>query len=229
MNKKTSIVSFKNINKVFQQGDVKLEVLKDITLDLYPGEIVAMVGASGSGKSTLLHIAGLLERPTNGDVILNGTSCWDLNDPKRTALRLNQVGFVYQFHHLLPEFTALENVMLPQIIQNTSKKVAAEKSMKLLTSLGLKERATHRPSRLSGGEQQRVAVLRALANDPQILFADEPTGNLDEKSAKMVFDELITLVRERKIAALIATHDLSLAKKMDRIFHLRHGVLKEEN
>lgn len=228
MSKKQPIFSFKKIHKVFQQGDAKLEILKNITLDLYPGEIVAMVGASGSGKSTLLHIAGLLERPSDGEVFLNGVSGWNLNDPKRTAMRLNQIGFVYQFHHLLPEFTALENVMIPQIIQNKDKKQVADKALKLLTSLGLKERASHRPSRLSGGEQQRVAVLRALVNDPQILFADEPTGNLDESSAKMVFDELITLVRERKIAALIATHDLSLAKKMDRIVHLRHGVLKEE-
>lgn len=227
MNKKP-IFSFKHVQKVFQQGDVKLEVLKDITLDLYPGEIVAMVGSSGSGKSTLLHIAGLLERPSEGEILLNGVSTWKLNDQKRTAIRLNQVGFVYQFHHLLPEFTALENVMMPQIIQMKNKKGATDKALKLLTSLGLKDRATHRPSRLSGGEQQRVAVLRALVNDPQILFADEPTGNLDETSAKMVFDELIALVRQRKIAALIATHDLSLAKKMDRIVHLRHGVLKED-
>jgi lipoprotein-releasing system ATP-binding protein len=225
---KDPIFSFKHIKKVFQQGDAKLEVLKDISLDLYPGEIVAMVGASGSGKSTLLHIAGLLERPSGGEIFLNGISNWKLNDQKRTAVRLNQVGFVYQFHHLLPEFTALENVMIPQIIQKKNKKSASEKALKLLTSLGLKERASHRPSRLSGGEQQRVAVLRALVNDPQILFADEPTGNLDETSAKMVFDELITLVRQRKIAALIATHDLSLAKKMDRIVYLRHGILKEE-
>jgi lipoprotein-releasing system ATP-binding protein len=222
------IFSFKNIQKRYQQGDTTIEVLKDITIELYPGEIVALVGASGSGKSTALHIAGLLERPSSGDVFINGVAGWKMSDPKRTAIRLNQIGFVYQFHHLLPEFTALENVMLPQILQKASSQDAENKALELLTSLGLKERANHRPSKLSGGEQQRVAVLRALANNPQILFADEPTGNLDEVTAKLVFEELLTLVRKKKVAALIATHDLNLAKKMDRVVHLSRGVLTEK-
>ena len=225
---KQPIFSLQNVKKIYQQGDVKLEVLKGINFDLYPGEIVAMVGASGSGKSTLLHIAGLLERPTSGEVLMNGTSMWKLNDQKRTAIRLNQIGFVYQFHHLLPEFTALENIMLPQILQKKSKREATDHAIQLLTSLGLKERATHRPSRLSGGEQQRVAVLRALANQPQVLLADEPTGNLDEVTSKLVFDELIALAHQHKIAALIATHNLALASKMDRVIHLSRGLFKEE-
>lgn len=222
---KKPLFSLQHISKVFTQGETALEILKDISLDLYPGKLMALVGSSGSGKSTLLHIAGLLEKPTSGEVLLEKASAWNLKDDRRTEIRLNQLGFVYQFHHLLPEFTALENVMLPQLMRGVSIAAAAEKAQRLLKALGLAKRATHRPARLSGGEQQRVAILRALANDPKVLLADEPTGNLDEKTAEVVFRELVDLVREHQIAALIATHDLSLTKKLDGVFHLSQGRL----
>lgn len=215
-----------DIRKSYPQGDSSLEVLKGISLTLNPGEITALVGTSGSGKSTLLHIAGLLDRPTSGDISVDGHKLWNLSDAKRTEFRLNNIGFVYQFHHLLPEFTAVENVMLPAVLRGTPWDQAHAQALELLDSLGLKPRATHRPSQLSGGEQQRTAILRALINKPSVILADEPTGNLDEETSAKVFDELLQLVRSNGITALIATHDLSLAKRMDRTVYLKGGQLQ---
>jgi len=209
--------------KTFHQGNRALEILRDIDLRVRPGELIALVGPSGSGKSTLLHIAGLLEQPDAGEVIIDGRPCAGLDDSARTALRRRTIGFVYQFHHLLPEFTALENLVLPQMIAGTSKAQAAERARSLLDQVGLADRADHRPARLSGGEQQRVAIARGLANTPAILFADEPTGNLDPHTADGVFSMLLTLVREAGLAALIATHNLELAQSMDRTLRLDDG------
>lgn len=192
-------------------------------MKLEGGEIAALVGQSGSGKTTLLQIAGLLDRPTHGQVIVNHEDTTHLPEGQRTKLRQNTIGFVYQFHHLLPEFTALENVAMPQIIAGIKKPQAHEKAAGLLASMGLGDRLDHRPARLSGGEQQRVAIARALANDPDILLADEPTGNLDPETAAAVYDILMTQVRTRKIAALIATHDLHLADQTDRVMELKSG------
>lgn len=223
-------LSLKDIKKTFLQGREHLEVLKGVDLDLKGGEIVALLGSSGSGKSTLLQIAGLLDRPSGGQIIFeketeeNG-DIWQLSDQKRTRFRRENIGFVYQFHHLLPEFTALENVMMPLILQGKSFKEAAQKATDFLSMVKLKDRASHRPSKLSGGEQQRVAILRALIGAPRILLADEPTGNLDNETSQIVFEELIALVRKHNIAALIATHDLDLAKRMDRIVHLENGLV----
>ncbi len=226
MNKNGIILDVKNLTKTFTQGPEVLDVLRGINLSLNAGEIVAMVGSSGSGKSTLLHIAGLLDQPTAGEISLNGVDVLGLSENKRAQQRRENIGFVYQFHHLLPEFTALENVMMPLIIQGSPLKEATEKATSLLKAVNLMERAEHRPSRLSGGEQQRVAILRALISAPKVLLADEPTGNLDVDTSALVFNELVSLVRKHKIGALIATHDLELAKKMDRIVYLDHGLLK---
>lgn len=221
-----TILEITNLTKTFTQGHEVLDVLKGINLSLKAGEIVAMVGSSGSGKSTLLHIAGLLDQPTAGEITLDGVDALGLSEKKRAQQRRENIGFVYQFHHLLPEFTALENVMMPLIIQGKSNEEAAKEACTLLTAVNLYQRADHRPSRLSGGEQQRVAILRALVGKPKVLLADEPTGNLDVDTSNLVFEELVSLVRQHKIGALIATHDLELAKQMDRIVHLDHGVLK---
>ena len=211
------------VYKTFYQGSRALEILRDVTLQVRPGELVSLVGPSGAGKSTLLHIAGLLEQPDGGEVIINGQPCAGLDDRARTALRRRTIGFVYQFHHLLPEFSALENLVLPQMIAGTSKAQAIDRARSLLDQVGLAERADHRPARLSGGEQQRVAIARGLANAPAILFADEPTGNLDPHTADGVFTMLLTLVREAGLAALIATHNLDLAQSMDRTLRLADG------
>lgn len=221
------VLSLKGLKRTFHQGTVTLHVLQDIHLDLYPGEIVALVGPSGSGKSTLLQTAGLLEKATGGEVIIDGTKCAHLNDKNRTQIRRSILGFVYQFHHLLPEFNAEENIILPQMIAGNSYSQAKVRAHDLLKEVGLSERATHRPARLSGGEQQRVAIIRALANRPKILLADEPTGNLDEHTAATVFDKLIQLVRQENLASLIATHNMDLAKRMDRILTLHEGHLLE--
>lgn len=213
------------VERSFVQGERRLEVLQGATLSLRRGEIVALVGPSGSGKSTLLHIAGLLERPDAGDVLVAGKACARLGDDERTEIRRNHLGFVYQFHHLLPEFTALENVMLPQRIAGRGKGDAAERAKRLLDEFGLLERLDHVPAKLSGGEQQRVAIARAIANDPLVLLADEPTGNLDEATAEHVFAELMRLVRSRGHAAFIATHNEALAARMDRTVRLSGGVL----
>ncbi len=219
------LLSLRDIARTFIQGDRRLEVLRGITLDLRPGEIVALVGQSGSGKSTLLHIAGLLERPDAGDVIVEGRSVQAFGDGPRTALRRKFLGFVYQYHHLLPEFSALENVMLPQMLNGLPRSQARLRASELLKMVQLTDRADHRPGRLSGGEQQRVAIARAVANAPRVLLADEPTGNLDSSTSDAVFRQLLTLVRETGMAALIATHNPELAARMDRTVYLKDGVL----
>ncbi len=218
-------LSLHEIKRTFVQGDRRLEVLRGVSLDLRPGEIVALVGQSGSGKSTLLHIAGLLERPDAGEVVVDGKPTKTLADNPRTALRRKFLGFVYQYHHLLPEFSALENVMLPQMLNGLSRSEARVRSADLLGMVGLKDRIEHRPGRLSGGEQQRVAIARAVANAPRVLLADEPTGNLDTGTAETVFRQLLALVRETGMAALIATHNPELAARMDRTLHLKDGIL----
>ncbi|MBP6952091.1 MAG: ABC transporter ATP-binding protein [Alphaproteobacteria bacterium] len=221
-----AVLSLKGLTRIFHQGPEDLHVLRGIDLNLYPGEIVALVGPSGSGKSTLLQTAGLLEKTDGGDIIIDGKNCSSLNDTARTQIRRDVLGFVYQFHHLLPEFDAEENIILPQMIAGKSYHDAKRRAHDLLTEVGLLERASHRPARLSGGEQQRIAIVRALANRPKVLLADEPTGNLDEHTAAAVFDKLIQLVRQENLAALIATHNMSLAQRMDRILTLHDGVLQ---
>jgi lipoprotein-releasing system ATP-binding protein len=214
------------IVRTFRQAGNDLHVLRGATLAISPGEVVALVGPSGAGKSTFLQIAGLLERPDGGEVRVAGEACSGLSDDRRTALRRTAIGFVYQFHHLLPEFSALENVVLPQMIAGKSRAEARERARELLTSVGLAERETHRPARLSGGEQQRVAIARALANAPHVLIADEPTGNLDQETADHVFGMLLETVRASGVAALVATHNPDLAARMDRTVVLRNGVLE---
>ena len=211
--------------KTFKQGEGELHILRGIDLTLRAGEMVALVGPSGSGKSTLLHITGLLESPTSGQVFIGGEDCSKMNDGARTALRRRTIGFVYQNHHLLPEFSALENVIVPQMIAGRSRKDARLRAQDLLTSVGLGERLEHRPGRLSGGEQQRVAIARALANGPKVVLADEPTGNLDPHTADGVFAMLGQLVKGTGTAALIATHNMELAKRMDRVLRLEAGKL----
>ncbi len=212
-----------DVAKTFRQGGEALRILDRVSLRVAPGELVALVGPSGAGKSTLLHIGGLLEHPDGGEVTIGGRAASKLDDDARTALRRNAIGFVYQYHHLLPEFSALENVVVPQMIAGCPKAAAVARARELLDMVGLTDRATHRPARLSGGEQQRVAIARGLANAPAILFADEPTGNLDPHTAEVVFDLLIELVRGAGLAVLIATHNLDLAARMDRTLHLEDG------
>ncbi len=221
----SSPLRLEDIHRTFVQGTARLEVLRGTMLDLAPGEVVALAGPSGAGKSTLLQIAGLLERPDSGEVWLDGTGCGGLGEGERTRLRREHLGFVYQFHHLLPEFTALENIMLPRMIAGEPKRLARDKARELIDMVGLSERASHRPARLSGGEQQRIAVARALANEPKVLLADEPTGNLDQHTADEVFDKLLELLRTTGRAALIATHNPDLARRMDRTVVLRDGQL----
>ncbi len=218
-------LALSGIIRSFVTGTQRLDVLKGADLDLRGGEVVALVGPSGSGKSTLLHVAGLLETPDAGEVTIGGKMASKLSDRERTAIRRRELGFVYQFHHLLPEFTALENVVLPQLIAGTKRRPAEVWAATLLGRLGLNERLHHRPTRLSGGEQQRVAVARALANRPRTLLADEPTGNLDPKTAIMVMEGLIRLARDEGVAALVATHNLELAARMDRMVVLQDGRL----
>jgi lipoprotein-releasing system ATP-binding protein len=218
-------LELRGVRRTFHQGGVALSVLNGIDLVLNAGEIVALVGPSGAGKSTLLHLAGLLERPDGGAVMIEGRDCGGLSDEHRTLLRRRALGFVYQFHHLLPEFSALENVMLPQMIAGVARRQARDKAAALLERVGLGERLDHRPARLSGGEQQRVALVRALANDPKILLADEPTGNLDHTTGTSVMETLIEIVRASGLAALIATHNLDLAHRLDRIVALEDGRL----
>jgi len=215
------------IERTFKQAGNDLHVLRGASVSIRRGETVALVGPSGAGKSTLLHIAGLLERPDGGDVIVGGTSCRRLGDDARTALRRTAIGFVYQFHHLLPEFSALENIVVPQMIAAASKSAARDRARDLLGMVGLADRATHRPAKLSGGEQQRVAIARALVNSPDVLIADEPTGNLDQETAERVFALLMQLTRDTGVAALVATHNPDLAARMDRKLTLRNGVLEE--
>ncbi len=207
----------------FRQGDRRLEVLQGVDLEIAPGEIVALVGPSGAGKSTLLHIAGLLEQPDAGEVWLDGGDCAALPDSRRTALRCRTLGFVYQYHHLLPEFSALENVVIPQMVAGRGRAAAREAARELLAAVGLAGRLDHRPGQLSGGEQQRVAIARSLANRPSVLLADEPTGNLDPHTADDVFAVLMNRVREGGLAALVATHNLELSRRMDRVLRLEEG------
>ena len=217
-----------NLTKSYNSGKPnEVRVLQGVSLDVKAGEVVALVAPSGAGKSTLLHIAGLLDTPDAGTVAIEGTDMTNLPDRRRTAVRRSTVGFIYQFHHLLPEFTALENIVLPQLANGVSDKAATDHAMALLARVGIAERASHRPAALSGGEQQRVAFCRALANKPSLLLADEPTGNLDPDTSDRVFDALITLVRDTGLAAVIATHNLELAARMDRQVRLSSGVLED--
>jgi lipoprotein-releasing system ATP-binding protein len=215
------------VSRVYAEGETSLEIFRDLNLTLAPGEIVALVGPSGAGKSSLLHMAGLLEAPTAGEIYVGGAAASRLPERERTRLRRDTIGFVYQAHHLLPEFDALENVVLPQLIAGRSRRVAAREAARLLSLMGLGHRLTHRPAQLSGGEQQRVAVARALANGPRVLLADEPTGNLDSRTAAGVFEALIAIVRGEGLCALIATHNFELAAKMDRALQLHEGRLVE--
>lgn len=214
-----------DIQRTFHQAGNDLQVLRGAVVSIASGETVALVGPSGAGKSTLLHIAGLLERPDGGEVIVDGEACSDLSDDRRTALRRTAIGFIYQFHHLLPEFTALENVVVPQMIAGVSKSAARKRASELLGMVGLSEREGHRPAKLSGGEQQRVAIARALANSPKVLIADEPTGNLDQETAERVFELLMRLTRETGVSSLVATHNPDLAARMDRKLTLKNGLL----
>jgi lipoprotein-releasing system ATP-binding protein len=217
----------RNIERRYPQAETALEVLCGADLCLYAGQSVALVAPSGAGKSTLLHIAGLLEKPDAGEVLINEQDSVHLSDDARTALRRSEIGFVYQFHHLLPEFSALENIMLPQMISGLPRAEAKARAEELLTYLRLDQRGKHRPSELSGGEQQRVAIARAIANGPSVLLADEPTGNLDQKTAHYVFEMLTAIVRATGLAALIATHNMDLAARMDRRVTLSDGLLVE--
>jgi lipoprotein-releasing system ATP-binding protein len=211
----------------YKEGSGKLSILTGANLAIYPGEIVALVAPSGAGKSTVLHMAGLLERPDGGDVEIGGRLAGSLGDAERTAIRRLEIGFVYQFHHLLPEFTALENVMMPQLIRGLNRKEAARRAAELLAYMKLEARVTHRPSELSGGEQQRVAIARAVANAPRLLLADEPTGNLDPETSHYVFEALEALVRASGLAALFVTHNMELAERMDRRITLQAGKIVE--
>src|SRR3954464_1798346 len=215
------------IERRYHQGAATLEILKGAELAVWPGQSVALIAPSGTGKSTLLHIAGLLEQPDSGEVYIDGTPTSSLSDAERTRIRRAEIGFVYQFHHLLQEFSAVENVMLPQMICGLSRKEARKRADELLSYLGLKERLEHRPAQLSGGEQQRVAIARAVANAPRILLADEPTGNLDPRTAGHVFQALGQLVRDSGLAAVIATHNMELARRMDRRVTLQEGRVVE--
>ncbi len=219
------VIQLKSVERHYVQGQRKLTILSGANFALVPGEMVALVAPSGAGKSTLLHTAGLLERPDAGDVILGGRACGRLSDDERTAIRRNDIGFVYQFHHLLPEFSALENIMMPQIIKGLPRGEAAKRAEQLLDYMQIGKRAHHRPAELSGGEQQRVAIARAVANAPLVLLADEPTGNLDPKTASYVFDALAALVKQSGLAALIATHNHDLAARMDRRVTLAEGKI----
>ncbi len=221
------IVSLRNVARNFEQGGEVIEVLRGVDLDVMPGEIVALLGPSGSGKSTMLQAVGLLEGGFSGSIRMAGIDASDVSSAERTTLRRDHLGFIYQFHHLLPDFTALENVVIPQLLMGKSRAEAEVRAADLLGLLGLGHRLTHRPSQLSGGEQQRVAVGRALANSPKLVLADEPTGNLDEKTSEKVFAQFIELVRNHGSAALVATHNERLAARMDRVVRLHEGRLEQ--
>jgi lipoprotein-releasing system ATP-binding protein len=225
---KPAVLRLENIVRTYTQADRVLQVLKGLNLSVHAGEIVALVGPSGSGKSSLLHICGLLEPPTSGDLFIADEKISDHADKTRTILRRHKIGYVYQAHHLLPDFTALENVALPHMVAGITQKDADQKAKKYLTAVGLAQRFHHYPSQLSGGEQQRTAIARALINDPLLLLADEPTGNLDPQTAEDVFQLLLETVRQTGMAAVIATHNLELAKRMDRIIEIRNGFLVEQ-
>jgi len=220
-------MQLERVQRAYEQAGERLEILRGCDLSLFPGQSVALIAPSGTGKSTLLHLAGLLENPDGGEIYCGGRPTSHMNDAERTAIRRTDIGFVYQFHHLLPEFSAQENVMLPQMVRGLHKGEAAARAAQLLDYLGLGHRLTHRPGQLSGGEQQRVAIARAVANGPRVLLADEPTGNLDPKTSAHVFDALDRIVKASGLAALVATHNLDLAARMDRRVTLRDGLAVE--
>ncbi len=222
-----AILSLRGMTRTYPTAQGGLTVLKGVDLDVMPGEVVGLIGPSGSGKSSLLHAAGLLERPTSGQVLIDGEDVGGLDERARTRLRLHRIGFVYQFHHLLPEFDALDNVALPMRIAGVREGEARRRATETLTSLGLGQRVTHQPAQLSGGEQQRVAIARALANSPRLLLADEPTGNLDPVTSQAVFEALRELAKTTGVAALIATHNMELVGHMDRVFALKDGQLEQ--
>ena len=219
------VLAIRGIERTYHQGPREIQVLKGVSADIFKGEAIALVGPSGSGKSSLLHVLGLLDTADAGNVYLNGNDCSKLTEKERTQMRRSEIGFVYQFHQLLPEFSAIENVIIPQMIDGRSAREAKARSEVMLEFLGLSERSAHRPNALSGGEQQRVAIARAIANEPSILLADEPTGNLDPLTADRVFQQLIGLIRQTGLAAIIATHNIELANKMDRVIQLQEGQL----
>jgi lipoprotein-releasing system ATP-binding protein len=221
-------LELQGVSRSYAEGAGRLDVFREVDLAVRPGEIVALVGPSGAGKSSLLHIAGLLEAPSGGKVMIAGQDCTTLDDGSRTRIRRFGIGFIYQLHHLLPEFSAVENVMVPQLIAGATKADARTRAEDLLTRLGLKERLTHRPAEMSGGEQQRVAIARAIANHPLLLLADEPTGNLDPRTAELVHEEFVRLIREEGLGALIATHNIDLARRMSRLVRMEGGTLVEE-
>jgi lipoprotein-releasing system ATP-binding protein len=221
------ILKLQDLRRTFGSGEREIRVLAGATATLFPGQAVALVGPSGAGKSTLLHVAGLLETPDSGQVVVQGRDCAKMSDDERTRVRRAEMGFVYQFHQLLPEFSALENVVIPQLIRGRSRKAAEARATELLSGVGLAARLDHRPAELSGGEQQRTAICRALANAPKLLLADEPTGNLDPKTSEHVFHELIALIETTGVAALIATHNMDLAARMHRTLRLEDGLLVE--
>jgi lipoprotein-releasing system ATP-binding protein len=222
-----AVLRLANLSRTYVQGPVTLEVFRDVNLSLRAGELVALVGQSGAGKSSLLHMAGLLEAPSAGEIYIDDVAVSGLPDAERTRIRRDTIGFVYQAHHLLPEFSALENVVMPQLIAGRTRAEAQAEATRLLTMVGLGNRLTHRPAELSGGEQQRVAVARALANSPRVLLADEPTGNLDPRTAGGVFDILVAMVRAERLSAIVATHNYDLAARMDRAVILDQGKLVE--
>jgi len=219
------ILSVRNLHRSYKSGPKTLHVMMGADIDIYPGEMVGLIGPSGSGKSTLLHAAGLLEKPNAGEVFINGRECLKLPDDQRTAIRRETIGVVYQFHHLQKEFSALDNVAIPQMIAGKSHKAAEAEAARLLGIMGLSERSHHKPSQMSGGEQQRVAIARAIANKPQVLLADEPTGNLDPTTSGNVFQSLFDLTRLEGVSALVATHNMELTKYMDRVLTVRDGLV----
>ncbi|MGF1649148.1 MAG: ABC transporter ATP-binding protein [Hyphomicrobiaceae bacterium] len=221
------VLSLIGLERTFRQGEREIRVLAGATAHLMPGEAVALVGPSGAGKSTLLQAAGLLETPDAGAILINGRDCARMADDERTRVRRRDMGFVYQFHQLLPEFSAVENVMLPQLIRGTPHRAARARATELLAGLGLAQRLDHRPPELSGGEQQRTAIARALANRPHILLADEPTGNLDPSTSERVFSDLMAMIERTGVAALIATHNMDLARRMHRVLRLNRGILED--
>ena len=224
---KSPVIEISQLSQFFRQGQTRLEILKNVSLKIRAGEMVGLVGPSGSGKSTLLHLAGLLERPSGGKIVYMGQDCELMTDNQRTKLRLNEIGFIYQFHHLLPEFSARDNVIMPQLIAGLPKIEAANRANQLLNMVGLSERGDHKPSQLSGGEKQRVAIVRSIANVPQLVLADEPTGNLDPFTSAQVFEQLRRVIKGGKLSALIATHNHQLAEQLDRSFKIEGGNLVE--
>jgi len=226
-NQGDSVLSLSGISRIYTQGDNKINVLRNVDLNINRGEIISLIGSSGSGKSSLLHIAGLLEQPDSGDITINGVKFSKMNDQERTISRRHSIGFIYQFHHLLSDFSAIDNIIIPMMIAGQDKSYSQERATILLSKLGLECRKDHLPSQLSGGEQQRVSIARAIANKPDLLLADEPTGNLDSKTADIVFDQFISLVRQENMSVLLATHNFKLTEKSDRVISIQNGELEE--